>query len=231
MPHHGLDLVDPDEPFSAADYQRAADAALRRSRRVEGSRSWSAGRGCTCARWRGVSRSTRRGTTRCARADIERDWRGRGCTRSWRELRARRPAVAASTDLANPRRVVARPGARAVCRATSRRPAPRGYPAPSVWIGLAGGPGSAPRLDRRACPRAVRRGSARRSGRDCVRATDRPCAPSRRVGYQEAFAVLDGELTVEQAIDAERHRNRQFARRQRTWFRARTGRQLARCDS
>src|SRR5262245_2977411 len=28
VPHHGLDLVDPDEPFTAADYRRAARAAL-----------------------------------------------------------------------------------------------------------------------------------------------------------------------------------------------------------
>ena len=31
VPHHGLDLVDPDEPFSAADYQRAAFDALHGS--------------------------------------------------------------------------------------------------------------------------------------------------------------------------------------------------------
>src|SRR5439155_9351781 len=30
VPHHGLDLVDPDEPFSVADFARHADAALRR---------------------------------------------------------------------------------------------------------------------------------------------------------------------------------------------------------
>src|SRR5204863_336710 len=30
IPHHGLDLVDPDEPFSVADFARHADAALRR---------------------------------------------------------------------------------------------------------------------------------------------------------------------------------------------------------
>src|SRR5687767_4779112 len=29
VPHHGLDLADPDETFTAADYQQAADAALR----------------------------------------------------------------------------------------------------------------------------------------------------------------------------------------------------------
>jgi tRNA dimethylallyltransferase len=39
-------------------------------------------------------------------------------------------------------------------------------------------------------------------------------------GYHEAFAVLDGKLTVEQAIDQDAARTWQFARRQRTWFRA-----------
>src|SRR5438128_596056 len=29
VPHHGLDLADPDEAFTAADFQQAADQALR----------------------------------------------------------------------------------------------------------------------------------------------------------------------------------------------------------
>jgi tRNA dimethylallyltransferase len=39
-------------------------------------------------------------------------------------------------------------------------------------------------------------------------------------GYQEAFGVLDGQLTVDQAIERDATRTWQFARRQKTWFRA-----------
>jgi tRNA dimethylallyltransferase len=39
-------------------------------------------------------------------------------------------------------------------------------------------------------------------------------------GYHEAFAVLDGKLTVKDAVARDAARTWQFARRQRTWFRA-----------
>jgi tRNA dimethylallyltransferase len=40
------------------------------------------------------------------------------------------------------------------------------------------------------------------------------------IGYREAWAVLDGELTREAAIAEDARRNKTFAKRQRTWFRA-----------
>jgi tRNA dimethylallyltransferase len=39
-------------------------------------------------------------------------------------------------------------------------------------------------------------------------------------GYREAFDHLDGLITLEQAIERNVARNRQLARRQRTWFRS-----------
>jgi tRNA dimethylallyltransferase len=39
------------------------------------------------------------------------------------------------------------------------------------------------------------------------------------IGYAEARAHLAGELELEQAIAAAEQRTRQFAKRQRTWFR------------
>ena len=40
------------------------------------------------------------------------------------------------------------------------------------------------------------------------------------VGYREAFDVLGGRLTLDDAIARVTLRTRQYARRQRTWFRA-----------
>ena len=40
------------------------------------------------------------------------------------------------------------------------------------------------------------------------------------VGYREAFSVLDGSSSVPEAIERISTRTRQFARRQRTWFRS-----------
>ena len=42
-------------------------------------------------------------------------------------------------------------------------------------------------------------------------------------GYREAFDDLDGRLTLDQATERNIGRNRQLARRQRTWFRAEPG--------
>ena len=39
------------------------------------------------------------------------------------------------------------------------------------------------------------------------------------VGYAEALAHLDGKLTLAEAIQRTTIRTRQYARRQRTWFR------------
>jgi tRNA dimethylallyltransferase len=40
------------------------------------------------------------------------------------------------------------------------------------------------------------------------------------IGYREAWAVLDGELTRDAAIDLNAQRNLAFSKRQRTWFRS-----------
>ncbi len=40
------------------------------------------------------------------------------------------------------------------------------------------------------------------------------------IGYAEAWAVADGALTREAAIEEDVRRNVAFAKRQRTWFRA-----------
>jgi tRNA dimethylallyltransferase len=43
------------------------------------------------------------------------------------------------------------------------------------------------------------------------------------IGYREAWAVLDGRLGREAAIDLDAQRTTAFARRQATWFRAEPG--------
>jgi tRNA A37 N6-isopentenylltransferase MiaA len=39
------------------------------------------------------------------------------------------------------------------------------------------------------------------------------------IGYRESWAVLDGDATLEEAIDLDARRNVAFSKRQRTWFR------------
>jgi tRNA dimethylallyltransferase len=39
------------------------------------------------------------------------------------------------------------------------------------------------------------------------------------IGYKEMFAYLDGECTLEQAVEEIKKNTRHFAKRQLTWFR------------
>jgi tRNA dimethylallyltransferase len=43
------------------------------------------------------------------------------------------------------------------------------------------------------------------------------------IGYREAWAVIDGAMTIEAAIAEDTRRNVGFAKRQRTWFRSEPG--------
>jgi tRNA dimethylallyltransferase len=43
--------------------------------------------------------------------------------------------------------------------------------------------------------------------------------PAQGVGYREAMAHLEGQITIDEAIARTQARTRQFAKRQGTWFR------------
>jgi len=47
--------------------------------------------------------------------------------------------------------------------------------------------------------------------------------PFTSIGYAQALSVLNGEATIEQAIDEARRQTRHYAKRQWTWFRRETG--------
>jgi tRNA dimethylallyltransferase len=218
VPHHGLDLADPDAAFSAADYQRAADSALQA---IAGRGGIALLVGGTGLYLRAVARGMaleETGRDPGVRADLERRLAGEGLHVLVAELRGRAPSLAARTDLANPRRVV-RALERVSVAGDAPPPAPRGYPAPSVWIGLQVDP-----AQHRDWITARARGqfeSGLLHEAAALRERYDPTLPAfSAFGYHEAFAVLDGKLTVEDAVARDAARTWQFARRQRTWFRA-----------
>jgi tRNA dimethylallyltransferase len=43
------------------------------------------------------------------------------------------------------------------------------------------------------------------------------------IGYAEAWSVIDGGATLAEAVERDALRNRQFAKRQATWFRSEPG--------
>jgi tRNA dimethylallyltransferase len=218
VPHHGLDLAEPDEPFTAADFRRHAMAALGA---MAGRVPLAVLVGGTGLYLRAVARGVpleETGRDPAVRAEIEARLESVGLAALAEELQRLAPGVAASTDLANPRRVV-RALERVQVTGDRPPPPPRQYPAPVAWLGL-----DAPAathgewIGRRA--RAQFDNGLLDEAAGLRSRYDPGLPPFSAIGYREAFAVLDGQSSVEQAIAADALRTRQFARRQRTWFRA-----------
>ena len=133
-------------------------------------------------------------------------------------LRAIAPASAARVDLRNPRRVVR---ALEIAELVGDAPPPpsRGYPGRVTWIGLTLDPAEhAQRIEVRA------RGQFEAGLLDEARGLrDRfdPALPAfSAIGYREAWSVLDGQATLDEAIAIDAQRTIAFTKRQRTWFRA-----------
>ena len=219
--HHGLDLVDADEPFSVADFVEHATGVL----------SELAGRGGVVILAGGTGlylRAVGRGLDTAAlpsdpevRVRLEAELIAGGLAPLVERLRTTAPTRAAQVDLRNPRRVV-RALEMAEVGGDVLPPAPRGYPGPTVWLGLVVDPDEhAARIASRA--RAQFDAGLIEEAR-ALRERFDPALPAfSAIGYREAWAVLDGELTRDQAIELDARRNVAFAKRQRTWFRAEPG--------
>lgn len=218
VPHHGLDLVEPDEPFSAADFQRHALQALGG---IAGRGHVALLVGGTGLYLRAVARGLPLGEGSAdpqLRAAVEAELVERGLPALASELASLAPSVAVQTDLANPRRVT-----RALERARlagDRLPGPpRGYDGPLLWLGLRVEP-------------ALHRGwiAARAAAQFASGLLEEAAALRRRYpadlrafsafGYREAMAVLDGHMDRDAALAETVRRTVGYAKRQRTWFRS-----------
>jgi tRNA dimethylallyltransferase len=219
VPHHLIDLVEPNEPFTVADWVARAravtEAVARRGHRplvVGGTGLYVSalldGHDYAAQPWAPDVRE------RLAR-ELESD----GLEHLAGRLGSLAPQAAAQTDLRNPRRVVraleraeAAGGGGAVPRATP-------YPGEVALVAI-----ERPRdvLYRRIDQRA----SALFAGGllDEVRrllAAGYPASlpPMTGHGYGEAAAHLAGKWSLEEAIEVTARRTRQYSKRQLTWFR------------
>jgi tRNA dimethylallyltransferase len=221
VPHHGIDLVDPDEPFTAADFRRHALAALegiaargRVALLVGGSGLYlrAVARGV-------VLEST--GRDPALRAQLEARLAEVGSAPLAAELRRLAPGVAGSIDMANPRRVV-RALERVLVVGDRPPPAPVGYPAPVLWLGLTAEPEIHARLVVERAAWQFANGLLEESAALLGRYPEDLRAFS-AMGYREAFDVLAGRIDLPIAIERDARRTRAYAKRQRTWFRAEPG--------
>jgi tRNA dimethylallyltransferase len=218
VPHHGLDLVTPDQPFSAAHSRRAPLAAL----------SGIAARGHVALLVGGSGlylRAVGRGLPLEAggfdatlRAELEARLARDGLAGLVIELKARDPTTSAGLDARNPRRVI-RALERVAATGSARPPAPVGYPAPVLWLGLTRDPAG----HRRTIEARARRQFASgllEEARSLLERYPEDLPAFSAIGYREAFDVLAGRAERARAVAADAQRTWAYARRQGTWFRA-----------
>ena len=199
----------------------SCDTPARRSRAsriAAASRSSSAGRACTCGRWRAAS--TR---TPCHRIATP--------APRWKACSHARGSARPSTGSAGSRRNAPRqrtsptpggslePWRSPSSPATRPPPPPRGYAGPVAWLGLhVHGAQHREWIGTRARDQfdagLVEEARGLRERYD-------PTLPAfSAIGYREAWALLDGEIDRETAIERDAQRNVAFAKRQSTWFRS-----------
>jgi tRNA dimethylallyltransferase len=218
VPHHGLDLADPSEPFSVADFVEHATGVLAALAEIDGVAVLAGGTGFWVAAVAGGLPVEQLPWDPVLRAALEADLARDGLPSLAARLESRAPRLARRTDLRNPRRVV-RALEIATLAGDAALPAPRGYPGPILRIGL-----DVTDRDRHRA-RIAARAEAQLDGgilpeAEALRARFDPGLPAfSAIGYREAWDLLDGRLDRGGYLAVNVHRNLAFARRQRTWFR------------
>jgi tRNA dimethylallyltransferase len=213
--------VDPDESFGVADFIAHVEVVLADLDARQGVAILVGGTGL-------YLRAILRGLAiddlphdPAARARLESDLTAEGLPALAARLEATAPTLASSVDLRNPRRVV-RALELAELRGDGPRPTGTPYAGPVLQLGLAIDPAEHRRWIAARAREQFEAGLIDEAA--ALRERWDPALPAfSAIGYREAWAVLDGDLTVDAAIDLDARRNVAFARRQRTWFRAEPG--------
>ena len=219
VPHHGLDLADPDEPFSVADFAGHVEAVLPAIVARGGVALLVGGTGF----WlRAIADGLALGELPwdpSVRAVLEADLADHGLGALVARLQVTAPELAARVDLRNPRRVV-RALEIATLQGDAPLPVPRGYGGPVLRLTL-----QVLDRDRHRAWIADRAAIQLDGGilveAEALRARYPTSLPAfSAIGYREAWDLLDGRIDRAGYLAANVGRNVAYARRQRTWFRA-----------
>lgn len=221
VPHHLVDIIDPDESFSAHRFAHLARAAIVE---IESRGARPLLVGGTGFYIQALLTGAPLGATPPdpkLRSRLIRQLEAEGPEPLIRRLRVIAPDRAAAIDLDNPRRLIrALEIAESRCRQTASQSQPAANPPiPAYILGLQVEPGV---LAKRIAQRTVqmfRNGLLDEARHLRDRGYDRTLPALTGVGYAEALAHLDGSMTLPESIERTTIRTRQYARRQRTWFR------------
>lgn len=220
VPHHLLDVVDPDQVLTLAEYQRAAYRAIDKIHRRGRLPLLVGGTGL-------YVRAVLEGLgipevppDEALRADLEAYAAAHGSLALHARLAALDPAAAARIDYRNLRRVVR---ALEVCLVAGQPISALQAAAPPPYrvlrIGLTRPrPALYERIDRRV-DEMVHRGLLDETRR-LLEAGYLPQLPALTgLGYRQMIQFLQGELSFEAAVAAIKQQTRRFVRQQYTWFR------------
>lgn len=213
VPHHLLDLVAPDEPFSVADWVAAARPLIDRIAARGPLPLVVCGTGLYLSALIDGYDLSSAPPSSDLRQELSRELAERGVGALANRLAASDPTAAGRVDLRNPRRVV-----RALERGARPTDPNRPWTSGLAIIGLRR---PIDVLDRRIDARAARLfadGLLAEVAALIAAGYPADLAPMTGHGYREAARVLLGESSLEEAIETTARRTRQHARRQRTWF-------------
>lgn len=215
VPYHGLDLRDPDQPFSVADFLAAARAALGEAAAAGQPMIVVGGSGLYL---RCLLEGLRPGAPADAgiRAEADELLAHGGLAALQDRVRERAPAhFAALADRENPRRLI---------RAWEQAAA--GVPVAATWQGprpvLTGITYPREALHRRIAQRVAAMFAAGLVEETRALRARFPVwsdTAAQAIGYAEALTHLEKGVTVQEAMERTAQRTRQLARRQLTWFR------------
>jgi tRNA dimethylallyltransferase len=216
--HHLFDLIEPDEPFTVADWVERARALLPEIAGRGGVPMVVGGTGLYVSALIDGHDYAAQPWVPELRERLADELEAEGLEPLASRLQRLDPAAAARTDLRNPRRVL-RALERAEAGGGGAVPAARPYAGRVALIGL-----NRPRdvLYRRIDARA--RWMFETGGLliEVRRLLERGYGPDLRTmtghGYREAAAHLAGEQDLEEAIESTARRTRQYAKRQLSWF-------------
>ncbi|MCI5826323.1 MAG: tRNA (adenosine(37)-N6)-dimethylallyltransferase MiaA [Arcanobacterium sp.] len=218
--HHQIDVLDVVEEASVAVYQRKARADIERVMAAGKIPLLVGGSGLYVSAV--LDELNFPGTDAAVRGELERVAAESGLAPLIGELQEKDPRSAATIDLANPRRVIR---ALEVVRITGRSYTPL-FPRHTshyqnvIEIGL-----RAPRefLDPRIDERTRRMfsgGLIDETRALLMRGLRSGTTAQKATGYAQALGVIEGKLSVEEAIEATVRATQHLAKKQRTWFAA-----------
>ena len=222
LPHHLIDIVNPDEPFNAYRFVRKACAAIDDIRDRGSTPVVVGGTGFYI---KALVEGSPLGQTvpdSDLRHELTLEFENEGSKPLINRLEKFNPSLARSTDLSNPRRLI-----RALEIAITNRGATpnadktpsdsQGFPA--FILGLAVDPEELRLRISRRSDQMFDNGLIGEAQMLIDQGYKSTLASMSSIGYHEALACADGSLTYNEAIERTATRTRQFARRQRTWFR------------